>query len=139
MRYYIENDGEYMEPSLLNQTLKVPDLLDGQEEVSSAPRLPSYQPTTWSFVNRVLDLVDTITGGRAVWCQRFFLFAFIGGCAALVNMGVFYLGINVIPLPVHETIRNVIASVLAAEISLMANFVPNDVFTFCHLSGHQRS
>ena len=127
-----------MEQSLLEHDLEVSDS-SVMQEVAPAPLLPSYRPTAWAFVNRVLDIVDTITGGRAVWCQRFFIFAFIGGCAALVNMAVFYLVFYVIALPVNEPIHNVIASVIAAEISIMANFVPNDFFTFRHLSGHQRS
>ncbi len=127
-----------MEQSLLEHSLEVSDSLNVQE-VPPAPRLPSYQPTAWVFVNRVLDIVDTRTGGRAAWCQRFFMFACIGGCAALVNMAVFYLVFDVIAQPVTETLHNVIASVLAAAISIMANFVLNDFFTFRHLPGHQRS
>lgn len=79
-----------MEQSLLEHNLEDPDSLVMQE-VPSAPRLPGYHPTAWAFVNRVLDIVDTITGGRAVWFQRFFMFAFIGGFAALVNLAVFFL------------------------------------------------
>ncbi len=127
-----------MERSLLEHSLEVSDSLDVQE-VPPAPRLPSYQPTAWAFVNRVLDIVDTRTGGLAAWCQRFFMFACIGGCAALVNMAVFSLVFDVIALPVIETLHNVIASVLAAAISIIANFVLNDFFTFRHLPGHQRS
>ena len=126
-----------MEQSLLEHNPEDPGLLVTQE-VPSAPRLPSYHPTAWAFVNRVLDIVDTITGGRAAWYQRFFMFAFIGGFAALVNMTVFYLVYYVIALPVNETMHNVIATVRAAEFSIMANFVPNDFFTFRHLSGHRR-
>ena len=127
-----------MEQSLLEHDLEDSDSLVMQE-VAPAPRLPSYHPTAWAFVNRVLDIVDTITGGRATWCQRFFMYAFIGGFAALVNIAVFYLVFYVIALPVNETIHNVIAAVLAAEIAIMANFVPNDFFTFRHLPGHRRS
>lgn len=127
-----------MEQSQLERNLENPDSLVLQE-VPSAHFLPSYHPTAWAFVNRVLDIVDTITGRRAVWCQRFFMYALIGGFAALVNMAVFSLVFYVIVLPVNETMHNVIASVLAAEFSIMANFVPNDFFTFRHLSGHQRS
>ena len=127
-----------MERPLLEHNLEDPGPLVTQE-VPSAPRLPSYHPTAWAFVNRVLDIVDTITGGRAAWYQRFFMFAFIGGFAALVNMTVFYLVYYVIALPVNETMHNVIATVLAAEFSIMTNFVPNDFFTFRHLPGHQRS
>ena len=126
-----------MEQSLEHNP-EVPDSLVLQK-VPSASCLPSYHPTAWTFVNRVLDIVDTITGRRAAWCQRFFMFAFIGGFAALVNMAVFYLVFYVIALPVNETMHNVIASVLAAEFSITANFVPNDFFTFRQLSGHQRS
>ncbi|MFL5625421.1 MAG: GtrA family protein [Ktedonobacteraceae bacterium] len=32
-----------------------------------------------------------------------------------------------------------LASVFASEISIMANFIPNDYFTFSHLPGHDRS
>ena len=127
-----------MEQSLLERNLEVSDSLNVRE-VPPAPRLPSYQPTAWVFVNRVLDIVDARTGGRGAWCQRFFMFACIGGCAALVNMAVFYLVFDVIALPVTETLHTVIASVLAAAISIIANFVLNDFFTFRHLSGHQRS
>src|SRR5260370_7671310 len=127
-----------MEQSLLEHSLEVSDSLNVQE-VPPAPRLPSYQPTAWVFVNRVLDIVDTRTGGRAAWCQRFFMFACIGGCAALVNMAVFYLVFDVIAQPVNETLHNVIASVLAAAISIIANFVLNYFFTFPHLPRHHPS
>ena len=127
-----------MKPSLLEQNSEVSESSYAQE-VPVAPRSASYQPTGWAFVNRVLDIVDNVTHGRAGLCQRFFMFAFIGGLAALVNIAVFYIVFDVIKLPVNETIHNVIASVFAAEISIMANFVPNDFFTFRHLAGHQRS
>ncbi|HET9918805.1 MAG TPA: GtrA family protein [Ktedonobacteraceae bacterium] len=127
-----------MKQSLLEQNPVVSDSSDVQE-VPAAPRSPSYQPTQWAIVNQVLDIVDRITSGRAGLCQRFFMFAFIGGLAALVNIAVFYIVFDVIALPVNETIHNVIASVFAAEISIMANFIPNDFFTFRHLAGHQRS
>src|SRR5216683_2136876 len=107
-----------MKQSLLEHDLEISDS-SVMQQVTPAPRLPGYHPTAWVFVNRVLDIVDTITGGRAAWCQRFFMFAFIGGCAALVNMTVFYLVFYVIALPVNEPIHNVIASVIAAEISIM--------------------
>jgi putative flippase GtrA len=127
-----------MKPSLLEQNPEVSESSDVQV-VPVAPRSPSYQPTKWAFVNRVLDIVDNVTHGHAGLCQRFFMFAFIGGIAALVNIAVFYIVFDVIALPVNESIHNVIASVFAAEISIMANFVPNDFFTFRHLPGHQRS
>lgn len=132
-----------MVQSLLNQKPDASDALDSLDlqAVSSLSRLPSYQPTKLAFVNRMLDLTDTLTRGRADWVQRFFMFAFIGGCAALVNMFVFYIAYDVIafPGPGHEMLHNALAEVCAAELSILANFIPNDYFTFRHLAGHQRS
>jgi putative flippase GtrA len=103
------------------------------------PGLPSYQPTSFIVVNRLLDLVDDITGGKAGWFQRLFTYLVIGGSAAIVNMIVFYIVFYRIQLPLNVTLHNAIANVTAAEISIMANFIPNDYFTFRHLPGHQRS
>src|SRR5262245_6268073 len=108
----------FMEQSQLERHLEDSASLILQE-VPSDPLLPSYHPTAWSYVNRVLGIVDIITGRRAAWCQRFFMFALIGGFAALVNMAVFYLVFYVIALPVNEPMHNVIASVLAAEFAIM--------------------
>ncbi len=102
-------------------------------------RLPSYHPYRWAFANQILDVVDTITGGRAGVCQRFVTYVVIGGFAALVNLAVFYLVFYYIKMPISDVVHNVIASVLAAEISIMANFIPNDFVTFRHLPGRARS
>ncbi|HYL45077.1 MAG TPA: GtrA family protein [Ktedonobacteraceae bacterium] len=101
--------------------------------------LPSYRPTPWKFVNALLDMVDNYTGGRAGLLQRFFTFAFIGGAAALVNLLVFYVVLYRIDPQNRTVAHNVLASVFASEISIMANFIPNDYFTFSHLPGHERS
>ena len=127
-----------MKQSLLEQKPEVVHSSETQEVTSTTPS-SSYQPTRWAFVNKILDIVDLLSGGRAGWVQRFFMFAFIGGCAALVNMAVFYIVFDVIAQPANETVRNVIASLFAAEISIMANFIPNDFFTFRHLDGHRRT
>ncbi len=102
-------------------------------------RLPSYRPTPWKFVNVLLDIVDKLTGGRAGLFQRFFTFVFIGGAAAVVNLLVFYVVFYRIDPQNRAVAHNVLASVLASEISIMANFIPNDYFTFSHLPGHDRS
>ena len=130
-----------MVQSLLNQKPNASDPSNSSDAqaVSSTPHLPSYQPTPLAFVNRMLDVTDTITRGRAGWVQRFFMFAFLGGCAALVNILVFYIVYDVMALPVTEFWHNAIAEVCAAELSILANFIPNDYFTFRHLDGHQRS
>jgi len=132
----------------MKQTLTQYDLEDVLEAVSqqeevqtvSSLRLPSYRPTPWALVNRLLDIVDNVTNGRADWVLRFFTYSFIGGFAALVNLAVFALVLYAIPMPgVQDVVHNLIASLLATEISLMANFIPNDYFTFRHLAGHQRT
>ena len=112
-----------------------------QEPLSANPlaKLPSYHPTPWGIVNSLLDHVDTLTHGRAGLLQRFSSFVVIGGFAAVVNLVVFYLVFYHIPLPVSTSTHNVIASILAAEISIMANFIPNDHFTFRYLPGRERS
>jgi putative flippase GtrA len=114
----------------------------GRLAVSSANRLPSYHPTRLKFVNTILDLADDVTGGRAGWLQRLFTYLCIGGFAAVVNIVIFSLVLYRVPLPFHwmtNDIHNVVANIVAAEISIMANFIPNDYFTFRHLPGHSRS
>ncbi len=103
------------------------------------PSLPSYHVTSWPIVNRALDLVDQRTNRRAGWVQRLFSYLFFGGCAAVVNLIVFYIVLYRVALPVSKQTHNVIAYVIAAEISILANFVPNDYFTFRFLPGHNRS
>ncbi len=100
---------------------------------------PSYTPTSWPIINHALDIVDKVTNGRADWVQRFFSYSFIGGIAALVNLTIFSVIYHFVPLPVGEIAHNLIAQVIAFEISLMVNFIPNDYFTFRHLAGHSRS
>jgi len=104
-----------------------------------ASTLSSYHPTRWPIVNRALDLTDRWTRGRAGWVQRLFSYLFFGGCAAVVNLIVFYIVYYRVAMPVSESAHNVIAYVIAAEISILANFIPNDYFTFSHLPGHNRS
>ena len=101
--------------------------------------LPSYSPTPWLLVNRVLDIVDLASGGRADWVIRFLSYCVIGGFAAVVNLVVFYLVFYHVQTPLDNKLHNVLASVLAAEISIMANFIPNDYYTFRHLPGRARS
>jgi putative flippase GtrA len=124
---------------------------------------PSYTPTSWVIVNRALDIADQVTNGRADWVQRFFSYSFIGGIAALVNLLVFsMLAYPYITKPANDVVHiliarlitsinhstgmsvgdivhTLIAQLIAFEISLMVNFIPNDYFTFRHLAGHSRS
>lgn len=129
-----------MERSVLDRSLEEVAVESDIQQAIPLRGTPSYRPTRWVLVNQVLDIVDDVTHGKAGLCQRFFTFAFIGGLAALVNMGVFAAIMYGIKSPASEEwLQNAIASVLAAEISIMANFIPNDYFTFRGLDGHSRS
>ncbi|MGH2504187.1 MAG: GtrA family protein, partial [Ktedonobacterales bacterium] len=98
---------------------------------------PSYHDTRWPFVNRALALTERVSGGRAGTVQRLFTYLLIGGTAALINLGA---------LAIFESAGSfkvwwylVLANVVAYEVSILANFIPNDYFTFRFLPGHQRS
>jgi len=109
------------------------------ETLHSTSPVRSYQPYTWNFLNQALDLVDAKTHGKAGWLQRFVSYIFFGGLAALVNLGIFYIMYYHLLTPVNPPIlRNAISYVIAAECSIIANFVPNDRFTFRSLPGAER-
>jgi putative flippase GtrA len=125
---------------LLTPSSELDELVEEMvEQTATARRLPSYHPTQWTIVNRILDIVDEVTKGRADWVVRFFSYIFFGGTAAIVNLAVFFTALNYIPLHINSLAQNIFASVLACEISLMANFIPNDYFTFRHMPGRARS
>lgn len=109
------------------------------EQVTPARRGPSYHPTRWDAVNRVLDIVDDVSGGRADWVVRFVSYIFFGGAAALINLAVFAGVLYLLPLSLNDFWRTLIAAAIACEISLISNFIPNDYFTFRHMPGRQRS
>ena len=111
-------------------------------------RTVSYQPTRWLRVNTLLDRVETITHGRAGLFQRLFTYVIIGGTAALVNLGMLklmiLLGDKLYHFPLGDSndlspLYYVLAQIVAFEVSVFANFVPNDYVTFRHLAGHSRS
>jgi putative flippase GtrA len=126
-----------------------PDTLGQSGTAASAPvgkKIPSYQPTRWLVVNRSLDFVDAVTHGRADWAQRLVSYLFVGGFAALVNLAVFstiyYWVFPIPPNTTDEFVRGLhwfVAFAIATEISILANFIPNDYLTFRHLPGHKRS
>jgi len=102
--------------------------------------LPSYHPTGMAKVDHLLDLTDRLTGGRAEWIQRAFSYLFVGGIAAVINLVTLQLMLNALEgAPFSHQVHYVIAFAIATEVSIMANFIPNDRITFSHLSGHSRS
>lgn len=99
--------------------------------------VPSYHPTRWRVVNRLLDVADVLTCGRADWIQRLATYLVFGGTAALVNLGVF-VALLAVAMPVSAVAHNLIAYLVAAEASIMVNFLLNDYVTFRYLPGHSR-
>ena len=98
---------------------------------------PSYYTTPWPIVNSLLAIVEQRTGGKAGVLQRLFTFLLFGGTAALVNLGIFKLML-LAPLPLPDKAHNLVAYLIASELSIIANFIPNDRITFSHLPGANR-
>lgn len=109
----------------------------GTDRRQPAPARPSYHPTRWPAINRLLDVVDVLTRGRADWIQRLATYLVFGGTAAVVNLGVFA-ALLAVALPVSEVAHNLIAYLVAAEASIMVNYLLNDYVTFRYLPGHSR-
>jgi len=135
---------EPIEPALARgSTLPMPAV--ARAVAVAGRKTPSYRPTQWALANRALDIADEVTRGRADWVQRFFTYSFIGGSAALVNLAIFYVMYEVALPPMdhgaawQHAARWLVAFAVAAELSIFANFIPNDYFTFRHLPGHRRS
>lgn len=99
---------------------------------------PSYYLTRWDLVNRILAIAEEKTHGKAGVLQRLFTYLMVGGFAALVNLAVFGIMLAA-ALPLNDQAHNIVAYCVAAELSIFANFIPNDRITFSHLPGHSRS
>lgn len=136
---HIEVSEPFIKVEEKRQPQLTPLLPTKEPDVQPARPYPSYHSTPLSAVNALLDGVDRVTGGRAGLFQRLFSYLFFGGSAAVVNLIVFFVMFYLVPLPVGHALHNIIAFVVAAEISIMTNFIPNDYFTFRHLAGRSRS
>ncbi len=113
---------------------------DTTGRVSRTPgRQPTYYPTRWALVNRALERVDALTRGRAGVIQRLFTYLLIGGTAALVDLALLWFMLYKVVWPANQVLHDTLANAVAAEISIFANFIPNDRITFSHLPGHSRS
>ena len=111
-------------------------------EASGKPqrKIPSYHPTGMARVDRALDLADRLTNGRAEWIQRASSYLFVGGIAAIINLITLQLMLILLEgAPFSHRVHYIIAFAVATEISILANFIPNDRITFSHLPGHSRS
>jgi putative flippase GtrA len=119
-------------------TYQSPDVESGAKKPQRA--LPSYHPTGKPRIDHLLDLADQLTGGRAEWVQRAFSYLFVGGIAAIINLITLQLTLNWLAgTPFSHRVHYVIAFAVATEVSILANFIPNDRITFSHLPGHSRT
>lgn len=132
------------EISSLLTDLKEPSAAFSTQTVATpvpAKSTPSYQVYPWSLPNRILDIVDAKTNGKAGQLQRVISYLFFGGVAALVNLAVFFIAYHYIFAALGTSpinFRNYVSYILAAELSIIANFIPNDRFTFNTLPGAKR-
>lgn len=131
---FCQENGEslfFMKPSIVQRELdEVLETSATVENCNTQVRQPSYHPTSWPKVNSILDVVDDLTHGRAGLAQRFFSFALVGGFAACVNLLGDYIIVNKMHFSNNTFVQNTVAYLIAMEISLFANFIPNDYFTF---------
>lgn len=117
-------------------TLQEAPIRASQVPVTPVPTTRSYQPYAWGFLNNLLDIVEAKLPGRAGQVQRVVSYLFFGGTAALVNLLAFAIMLRL--LSGDNVLQNTFAYIVAAELSIIANFVPNDRFTFNTLPGAQR-
>lgn len=100
---------------------------------------PSYMLTGIGIVDSLLATADTITKGKAGLLQRAVSYLMVGGFAAVVNLICLYVFNDMVQMPFPRVAHSVVAFLIASEISIMANFIPNDRITFSRLPGHARS
>jgi putative flippase GtrA len=100
---------------------------------------PSYVRTGIAPIDTIFAWIDRVTNGKGGLAQRVCTYLIIGGWAAVVNLASLYLFYQVIKMPFSDAVHYVVAFAIASEISIFANFIPNDYFTFSRLPGHSRS
>ena len=82
--------------------------------------------------------IDKRPEGHAAWFQRAFSYLLFGGFAVVVNLLVFSLVYYRVPWPADQQWHYIMAFAAASEVSILANFCPNDAITFRLLPGHSR-
>jgi putative flippase GtrA len=98
----------------------------------------SYYDTRWPWLNQILATTENVTHGKAGVLQRLFTYLIIGGTAAVVNLILFAI-FNHYGTTSTLSFYAIVANIVVYGVSILANFIPNDYFTFSHLEGHNRS
>src|SRR5215471_16058778 len=104
------------EPVMMSGTTQPMAVVRPAPETNLPPstgRRPSYHPTRWPQINRLLDLADALSGGHAKWVQRTFNYLLFGGFAALVNLVLITFIYKGVRLSVDRHLHYAIAFVLA--------------------------
>jgi len=108
---------------------------DAVAPVKHAPVLDA--PSLAQFYQRAYALVDAKTGGKAAEVQRLVTFLAVGGSASLLNLACVWSFDRLLHPTGGITVFLVLAT--ATEISLLANFLLNDRFTFHTMVGKHRT
>lgn len=87
---------------------------------------------------QLMRWLDRASGGHAGALLHVASYLASGGFAAVVNLACLYGVYDRVALPVPDQAHYIIAYAVAAEVSIIANFVPNDLLTFRHMAGHYR-
>ncbi len=118
------------EPSAPSDDGIAPFTRSGVHATALAPVQPSWY-------DQLLHLLDEKSGGRAEELVRIAQFLLVGGTASLLNL----VCVGLLDRVFHPTgVMPVFFVILAAtEISLLANFMLNDRFTFRSLVGEHRT
>jgi putative flippase GtrA len=94
-------------------------------------------PTLTDLYRRAYAVVDAKTGGKAAEVQRLVAFLAVGGTASLLNLACVWSFDRLLHPTSGLAVFLVLA--LATEISLLANFLLNDRFTFRAMVGEHRT
>lgn len=82
--------------------------------------------------------INEFRNGQRSWLQRLFSFLLIGGFGAIVNIACFFIMYFYVLKTTSGFLAYIVSFVVATEISILANFIPNDRITFYHLPGRKR-
>lgn len=132
-----DDEQALIEAANMTPTLRTSATRPPAAQASPATSAKSYYDTRWTLVNRALALTEQATHGKAGVIQRAASYLVIGGSAAVVNLTILAIFWHFGSPTVLWYL--ILANVVAYELSIMANFIPNDYFTFRHLDGHNRS
>lgn len=148
MKQQVEQESQIDGTQLLVEQTITPPFMGAPHDSAGGSRVKAqaeyrrwYRPnySTWRrfLIPRLpLKSAQFMQGG---WGVRLFSFLCIGGLAALVNMLCFSIVYYRMTRVSNGLLAYMLAFLVATEVSIFANFIPNDRITFRHLPGQIRS